>query len=175
MSGSAKIKDALAALGISASELRVRGLWPHPEATSLEVAEVGRDGREHRLVPAAAAAWRALKAAAESDGQSIFIVSAYRGMDRQAEIIRNKLASGQSIDEILRVCAAPGYSEHHTGCAVDVGTEGVPVLEEAFEHSSAFEWLRSEASRYGFKLSYPRGNPYGYQYEPWHWCHRAAP
>jgi D-alanyl-D-alanine carboxypeptidase len=113
-----------------------------------------------------------MKAAALDDGETLFIVSAFRSVARQAEIVRGKLRSGASIEEILAVCAPPGYSEHHTGRAVDLSTPGVRPLEIEFADSSAFRWLRRNAGRFAFELSYPKKNPYGYQYEPWHWCHR---
>lgn len=164
----------LSELGISADALRSRGLKPCVEPEIVEVAEIGVDGREHLLAPQAARAWRAMRAAFLGDGEDIFIVSGFRTVTRQAEIIRRKLTSGQTIAEILRVCAPPGYSEHHSGLAVDVGTRGAPALEPGFDATSAFRWLQKNAGKYGFSLSYPRNNPYGYQYEPWHRCHRAA-
>ena len=35
-------------------------------------------------------------------------------------------------------------------------------------------WLRTNAPRFGFHLSYPRNNPHGIGYEPWHWCWRRG-
>jgi len=87
----------------------------------------------------------------------------------QADLIRKKLAAGQSIEAILRVNAAPGFSEHHTGRAVDVATPGTRPLTEEFDASPAFDWLRQHAGRYGFAMPYGRDNVYGFAYEPWHW------
>ena len=163
--------DALCAeFGISAAALTARGLKAYPEAFELEVAEVGADGREHLLTPAAAGAWRELKAAAEKSAENLFIVSAYRSVERQIEIIRRKLTAGQAIEDILCVSAFPGYSEHHTGRAVDLSTPGAKLLETEFETTSAFRWLVANAKTFGFVMSYPEGNSLGYQYEPWHWC-----
>ena len=69
--------------------------------------------------------------------------------------------------------AAPGYSEHHTGCAVDIATPGSRPLTEEFEDSQAFRWLTDNAGKFGFSMSYPRNNPAGFIYEPWHWACRA--
>ncbi|HJY75059.1 MAG TPA: M15 family metallopeptidase [Burkholderiales bacterium] len=160
----------LASLGISLETIAERELVLYPESTELVVAEIGENGREHLLVPAAAAAWSALRETARGDGVVISIVSAFRSVERQAEIVRAKLARSQSIDEILSVSAPPGYSEHHTGRAVDVTTDGVRPLELEFEQTEAFGWLSRHAGRFGFFLSYPRQNPHGYMYEPWHWC-----
>jgi D-alanyl-D-alanine carboxypeptidase len=167
------VKSLLASLQISPDTLAARGLVLHPEATALEVAETGEDGREHLLTPAAAEAWRALSTAARSDGVALRIVSAFRSIERQAEIVRAKLQRGLSLEAILGVSAPPGYSEHHSGRAVDLTTEGVRALEVEFESTAAFEWLSRNAERFGFFLSYPRDNPHGYAYEPWHWCFRG--
>jgi len=169
-----RVKSLLASLQISPDTLAARGLVLHSEATTLEVAETGEDGREQLLTPAAAEAWRALSTAARSDVVVIRIVSAFRSVQRQAEIVRAKLERGLSLEEILRVSAPPGYSEHHSGRAVDLTTEGVRALEVEFENTAAFEWLSRNAQRFGFSLSYPRQNRYGYAYEPWHWCFRQS-
>lgn len=157
-------------LGISAAMLAARGLPACQEAQCLELAEIGDDGREHRLTEPAAAAWRALKAAASVDGIALVIVSSFRSIERQAEIIRCKLDAGQAIEAILTVCAPPGFSEHHTGRAVDIATPGVPALVVEFDQSPAFAWLTAHAGNFGFRLSYPQRNAQGFAYEPWHWC-----
>jgi D-alanyl-D-alanine carboxypeptidase len=161
-----------AKLGIRASVIRRRKLPFCPEAEKLVAVEIGKRGRKHRLTPPAARAWKRMKAAARKDGIGLAIVSAFRSFERQVAIIRRKIAEGQSVRQILAFSAPPGYSEHHTGCAVDIGTEGCDELEEIFEESPAFAWLRKNASRYGYFMSYPRGNKYGYRYEPWHWMYR---
>ena len=70
----------------------------------------------------------------------------------------------------MTVSAAPGYSEHHTGRAVDIATPGSRPLTEEFEDSAAFHWLNENAADFGFSMSYPRDNRYGFIYEPWHWA-----
>ena len=98
----------------------------------------------------------------------------FRSIDRQTEIVREKLARGISLATILSASAPPGYSEHHTGRAVDITTDGVAPFELEFADTPAFRWLSRNAARFGFVLSFPPGNRYGYQYEPWHWCYKAA-
>lgn len=161
-------------LGISYGSLAARGLSECQEAECLVVVERGSDGREHLLVPQAASAWRSLQTAALDAGVSLFIVSAFRSIERQAEIVRRKLGAGLGIEEILTVCAPPGFSEHHTGRAVDVSTKESPSLEIEFDQTPAFAWLVAHAHEFGFHLSYPKGNSQGYQYEPWHWCYQDA-
>jgi D-alanyl-D-alanine carboxypeptidase len=140
----------------------------------VELVEVGPDvfGRVQRLTPEAAAAWADMVVAAAADEVVLQLVSAFRSVSRQAEVIAAKLDAGRTIDDVLTVNAPPGHSEHHSGRAVDVTTPGCRVLEEEFESTAAFRWLMRGASRFGFRLSYPRGNPEGYVYEPWHWVHQ---
>lgn len=166
-------KAVLTELGISAEMIAAKKLQAHEEPETLEIAEIGSDGREHRLTPEATAQWHKMKAAAQADGIEMFIVSAYRSTERQIQIIRNKIDAGQSLEEILSVSAPPGYSEHHTGRAIDIGTAESENLTIEFGNSSAFLWLQNHAHEFGFVMSYPPGNESGYQYEPWHWCLRA--
>ncbi len=137
-----------------------------------ELIPVGADiyGREQKLAPAAAVSWRALKLAAEKDGIAVLLVSAFRSFAYQRQIIGRKLAAGLALEQILRVSAAPGYSEHHTGMAVDVTSPDCQPLTEAFEHTPAFVWLGDRAGDFGFALTYPRNNRAGMAYEPWHWA-----
>jgi len=161
-------------LGIPNSLLAKRNLRVYEEAEQLEVAEIGADGREYLLISTAAAAWRELQTAAAAQGVIIYVVSAFRGVDFQAALIRRKLDAGLPIEQILTVLAPPGFSEHHTGCAVDVSTTGMPPATLEFAQTSAFEWLMARAHEFGFYLSFPQGNPEGFQYEPWHWCFRGT-
>jgi D-alanyl-D-alanine carboxypeptidase len=137
-----------------------------------ELVDVGPNlvGRMQRLAPAAAKEWQAMVEAAASDGVTLLIVSGFRSYEYQAALIRKKINAGQSITDILQVNAAPGHSEHHTGLAVDIATPGSRPLTEEFEDSEAFRWLGVNASRFGFSMSYPRDNPWGIVYEPWHWA-----
>jgi zinc D-Ala-D-Ala carboxypeptidase len=164
----------LDALGISRELVARKRLPFYPEAQQLVVAEIDAAGREYLLVPEAAQAWSAMKAAARQDDVVIEIVSAFRNIERQVDIIRAKLARSMPIETILTLSAPPGYSEHHTGRAIDINTPGCEPTEEPFELTAAFAWLVQHAGRFGFTLSYPRGNDLGFIYEPWHWCYQPA-
>lgn len=126
-------------------------------------------GRGQRLVPEAADAWSQMKQQAKDDGVSLLLVSGFRSIEYQAELFRNKLAKGQKIDDILCVNAAPGYSQHHSGCAVDLATTGSRPLTEEFEQTDAFAWLTANAGTFNFCMPYDRSNSWGIAYEPWHW------
>ena len=137
-----------------------------------ELVSIGTDllGREQRLAPRAAVAWRRMHAAAEHDGIQLVTVSAFRSVEYQAALIRRKLDRGMAIADVLKINAAPGYSEHHTGRALDLTTPDSQPLEVGFETTAAYAWLTRHAGEHGFRLSYPRNNPHGINYEPWHWA-----
>jgi D-alanyl-D-alanine carboxypeptidase len=167
---SRRIFSLLDGLGIGRDYATVHRIPLQPEAARLSSIGLDVFDREQRMLPAAAAAWMRLKSAAADEAIEIQAVSAWRSVDYQAGIIQRKLDQGQSMERILRVSAAPGFSEHHTGRAIDVTTPGYEVLEEEFERSPAFEWLSRNAGHFGFHLSYPRDNRHGVTYEPWHWA-----
>lgn len=131
-------------------------------------------GRPQRLRRNAAFAWREMRESAADEGIVLQVVSAFRSLEYQAELIRRKLDAGQSLEEILHVVAAPGYSEHHSGRALDLSTPNCDAVTESFEGTAAFEWLTRSASSFSFGLSYPRGNCHGVIYEPWHWCYSPS-
>jgi D-alanyl-D-alanine carboxypeptidase len=164
-----RINDAL---GIPRNYGRIHRLMLQEECR--ELASVGQDahGRERHLVPEAADAWHAMRIAALHDAVELEVASAFRTVEYQAGIIEHKLMKGQKMNRILAASAAPGYSEHHTGRAIDITTPGSAPFEEVFEQSAAFEWLIANGDRFGFRLSYPRGNRHGILYEPWHWYYR---
>jgi D-alanyl-D-alanine carboxypeptidase len=169
---SALLQQIAAEFSIPVATLLAKDRRAYPEARDLVQAELGEHDREHLLTPAAAAAWRHMQRAACSDGISIHIVSAFRSIERQTQIVRRKLASGISIDEVMAVSALPGYSEHHTGRAVDIGTPASAPLECSFKDTAAFSWLQQHAAAFDFRMSYPADNPEGYLFEPWHWCYQ---
>lgn len=163
------LRELHAELGIPA-DYGAAGSPPAFEEAS-ELVEVGPNlvGRMQRLAPEAARQWQAMVAEADSIGIQLLIVSGFRGFEYQAGLIRKKIEVGQAIEDILRVNTAPGFSEHHTGRAVDIATPGSRPLTEEFEDTDAFRWLTSRAVEFGFSMTYPRDNPWGIAYEPWHW------
>lgn len=166
-----RIRQLHAELDIPEGHGESSSLILYAEPHELVLTELDYYGREQRLTPPALEAWQQMKAKAALEGIEVFLISAFRSVDYQCQLIRRKLEAGQSIMDILCVNAPPGYSEHHTGRAIDVGTSNCPALEEEFENTAAFAWLQHNAAEFGFHLSYPRGNASGINYEPWHWCY----
>jgi D-alanyl-D-alanine carboxypeptidase len=101
------------------------------------------------------------------DGVVLKIVSAYRSFGVQSSLKSGYLTTyGSGANQFS---ADQGYSEHQLGTTVDLTTDPVGTnLTVSFETTPAYTWLKDNAYRFGFILSYPRGNAY-YQYEPWHW------
>lgn len=161
------------ALGVPHDYGRTRGLRLVREPARL--VSVGADvhGRAQWLAAPAARAWSRMHAAARDAGVELQVVSAFRSARYQLGIIARKRERGLGIAEILAVSAAPGYSEHHSGRALDLTTPGFAPLEQEFEGSPAFAWLQRHAGAHGFVLSYPPNNRHGVIYEPWHWCWHA--
>ncbi len=120
-------------------------------------------------------AWQRMQQAGLKEGICLAIVSAFRSYQYQYDLIQRKLKKGQLLEDIFKVNVLPGLSEHHTGCALDLtSNEEDEVLTESFEQTKAFGWLMENAQKFGFYLSYPRGNDKGIIYEPWHWCYHAT-
>lgn len=168
-----RISKLLEQIGIPADYGARHQLKLQPESRELATVAVTEQGREHMLHPDAAMAWYAMRNAADSEGVTLEIASAFRSVGYQVSIIERKLHSGQALEHILQVSAAPGYSEHHSGKALDITCPGYRPFEECFENSAAFEWLTYSAARFGFNLSYPRNNGHRIAYEPWHWLYTA--
>ena len=109
---------------------------------------------------------------AAQKGISLQLLSGYRSIDLQREIFyENKSIRNQTAIERSRDSAPPGYSEHSTGYAIDVGDGNYPNthFEVEFEQTPAFQWMKRFASKYHFVLSFPANNKQGVTYEPWHW------
>jgi D-alanyl-D-alanine carboxypeptidase len=171
----ARIEQILAELGMAPGHPRLARLTAFDEATSLVPTRCRVTGEEHLLAPGAAAGWTALANAAAQAGVALELVSGFRSYAYQRDLIRRKLEAGRALDEVLQSVAPPGYSEHHTGEAADIGSPGCDDLTAAFADSAAFRWLAEEARRFGWTMSYPPGNDFGYVYEPWHWKWNPSP
>lgn len=161
-----------AALGLPGDYATRSGLPFHEEPRVLALAGRDRWRRPLWLLAPAARAWRAMHESAMRDGIALEAISGFRSHAYQRGIFLRKRARGLTLEAILRVNAAPGHSEHHSGRALDIGTPGDPPAEESFDATPAFAWLQERAGGFGFHLSYPRDNPHGITYEPWHWCWR---
>ena len=115
---------------------------------------------------------REMQSLAAQRGISLQLLSGYRSINLQRDIFyENKSIRNQTAVERSRDSAPPGYSEHSTGYAIDVGDGNYPDthFEVEFEQTPAFKWMKRFASKYHFVLSFPPNNKQGVTYEPWHW------
>jgi LAS superfamily LD-carboxypeptidase LdcB len=103
---------------------------------------------------------------AEDDGINLIVISAYRSFFEQASLKSGyKVSYGSGANTFS---ADQGYSEHQLGTTIDLSTKELGTSYTSIEDSDAYKWLQDNAYKYGFILSYPKGNAY-YQFEPWHW------
>ena len=147
------------------------GHLPYEEVSQSELTSISADGRI-KLRHAAAQKFKDMQLAAKADGVLLNPISAFRTISQQDHLFfRVKEQRVQGATKRAEVSAPPGYSEHHTGYAIDIGDAKVPAtnVEVEFENTAAFRWLQANAARYSFELSFPRNNPQGISYEPWHW------
>ncbi len=125
-----------------------------------------------RLQPAAQAQIVAMIAKAKSEGVQLGIISGFRSLEDQQYLFFDvKAERGETSTARAEVSAPPGYSEHHTGYAVDFIDESKPAthLEESFETTVAYQWLEKNAAFYNFEMSFSKDPASPLSYEPWHW------
>jgi D-alanyl-D-alanine carboxypeptidase len=136
-----------------------------------------KSGRVVQLRREAAEAFRAMAAAAASDGARLIPISGFRSAAYQVGLWKKAVARRGSELAAAKWVAPPGHSEHHAGWSLDMGDEKVPAtdVDPAFEKTKAFAWLQANASRFHFELSFPKNNPQGVSYEPWHWRFIGTP
>lgn len=149
----------------------VLGHLPYKEAPASELQPITADG-QIKLRTAAAQKFKEMSAAAGRQGAILVPISGFRSVAEQQHVFFDvKVQRGQAATQRAEVSAPPGYSEHHTGYAVDIGDGNTPAtnLSPNFEKTAAFKWLEKNAAYYNFEMSFPQGNPQGVSYEPWHW------
>ena len=113
---------------------------------------------------------------AKKDGIFLVFLSGYRSINLQKDIFYSlKSKRNQIAAERARVSAPPGYSEHSTGFAIDIGDayNRETDFEVEFENTDAFRWLKKNAAKYHFKLSFNQNNK-NVDYEPWHWRYEGS-
>lgn len=104
--------------------------------------------------------------AAATDGVSLQIASAYRSFGAQTSL-KSSYAVIYGAGSANQFSADQGYSEHQLGTTVDLAMRGAALFTD-FEKTAGYRWLATNGYKYGFVLSYPKGNAY-YQFESWHW------
>jgi zinc D-Ala-D-Ala carboxypeptidase len=133
--------------------------YKYAEAAASDLVSI--DG--FKLHKDAAKGYTEMKAAAAKEGASLKIISAFRSVADQTKIVNDKRKNGESDTKIYKSSSEPGYSEHHTGKAMDLNS-----LNPTFGTTKEGKWIEANASKFGFEVSFPRGNKQNIIYEPWH-------
>ncbi|MGD1920864.1 MAG: D-alanyl-D-alanine carboxypeptidase family protein [Pleurocapsa sp.] len=147
------------------------GHLPYEVAPQSSLEAITADGRL-RMRSAAAKKFKQMQADAKADGVKLTPISAFRTAEAQEQLFFGiKEQRVQDAAKRAEVSAPPGYSEHHTGYAIDIGEGDAPAtnVETTFAETAAFAWLEKNALKYSFELSFPPNNEQGVSYEPWHW------
>lgn len=116
-------------------------------------------------------AFEKLAAEALLDGFKLTAFSTYRSFEYQTDLYQ-RYVDQDGEEEADRYSARPGYSEHQTGLAFDIGELNVTEdwASERFGETEAGKWIAANAHRFGFIMRYPEGKEFvtGYMYESWH-------
>ena len=156
------------------------GPWNElPEEFNPELIEVDN---QQRIDARIEEAWNNWYQAALEAGHRLFFASGYRSIELQEinfnQTVQENLNAGMSEEEAIESAkeylTEPGYSEHHTGLALDIVDEewivaGKGLIPE-YETQASQQWLVDTMTDYGFILRYPEGKEEitGILYEPWH-------
>lgn len=110
-------------------------------------------------------AFNKMAEAAKQDGISLGILSGFRPYSRQ-EYLFNRSVQTRGQEHADKYVARPGASQHQLGLAADINS-----VEDSFVNTKEYAWLKENACKYGFSLSFPKGQEEktGYAFEPWHY------
>lgn len=139
-----------------------------PEASSADLATING----YKVNRMAVDNLRQMIADARSQGVTLTIGSAFRSVDYQRGIVQRKKAAGQSAKQIYFVSSHPGFSEHHTGLAIDF-----TPINHGFAKTAGYSWLRNNAHKYGFEQTFTSqySQATGVSQESWHWKFTGSP
>ncbi|BAY09840.1 M15 family metallopeptidase [Calothrix sp. NIES-2098] len=152
------------------------GHFPYTQANPNQMMLIGSyaNGAEQRfesLNVEAVKAFMKMTYAAREVGVWIIPVSGFRTIEQQEKLFQEQIKRRGSVKEAAKISAPSGYSEHHTGFALDLTDGKFPKKDITldFETTDAYRWLTSHAKEFGFEMSFPRNNKQGVSFEPWHW------
>ncbi|WP_242038816.1 M15 family metallopeptidase [Anabaena lutea] len=158
------------------------GHFPYSEGDTEKMIIIGSYAqheyqRFEQLAPEAALALMKLIYAARDEGVWIIPVSGFRSIATQDKLFQSQIQRRGSPEAAAKLSAPPGYSEHHTGYALDLADGHFPKQDVTynFANTDAFRWLSQHGKEFGFELSFPANNLQGVSYEPWHWRFIGSP
>lgn len=111
----------------------------------------------------------AMRVDAAANGTPIRIIAGYRSYPTQVDLFERRVDE-LGVSEAGSRVARPGHSEHQLGTTIDVTSESLTDVDQSWGASPTGQWVRSNAHKYGFILSYPADAQSAtcYDYEPWH-------
>ena len=120
-------------------------------------------------------AYLELKKFLETKNIFIEIDSSYRSLEEQQRILDDTIRES-GIEHASKYVAPVGYSEHHTGLAIDLAlvVDGKKIADDGtndlFDYDDIYREIHKYLQDFGFILRYPEGKESitGYNYEPWH-------
>ena len=117
--------------------------------------------------PATAQAYKDMLSDMKKEEMKVYVVSSYRDVNYQKKLHNNYLKN-EPAEKVDSYSARPGYSEHHTGRALDISH--IQNNLDAFEGSEEAEWVYNNCYKYGFIVRYKEAQTdvTGYIFEPWH-------
>ena len=126
---------------------------------------------EGRVRPLVIDDLRALRLAARAADHPIEVVSAYRSFAKQKTVFEYWVDKF-GYEAAIKTSARPGHSEHQLGTTLDFKAKGGrdPWLSDDWGATRTGTWMRKNAWKFGFVMSYPKGEKKHtcYSYEPWH-------
>lgn len=111
--------------------------------------------------------------AVQGGKKSIIITQGLRSYDEQQEMLELKIAQ---LGENQTIAQKPGFSEHHTGYAMDISLY-IDSVMDTFTGEGEYAWIFENAHKYGFVLRYPADKEAvtGISYESWHFRYVGVP
>lgn len=114
---------------------------------------------------------KAMASAARMAGAGLRVISAYRSYSTQAGLYKHEVER-YGKKTAMHSVARPGHSEHQLGVTIDFGSASTPGdVSQKFARTAAGHWMRDNAWKFGWILSYPSGKTGKtcYYSEPWHY------
>lgn len=145
--------------------------YKYAEADSSLLVQLEGEESGMKLLPAPAKAYGEMKAKAKLAGINLEVASGFRSVEKQLSNFEVKAANEptRSFANLVKFNAIAGFSEHHTGYAVDIASKEYPSLNQGHAESAVGKWLLTNAKDFGFELSFGPKNINNVGYEPWHW------
>lgn len=152
------------------TRLRVGSKYQPTDLVSVSKADISGSGKVRRLM---IDDLRAMARAARNAGKAIAVRSAYRSYSEQVSVFNGWVAQS-GYQQALKYSARPGHSEHQLGTTIDfrsASSQAAPWDYNDWATSGPGRWMKNNAWKFGFVMSYPKGkfSKVCYGYEPWHY------